>query len=70
MVNSNIKLFNQYIKENHQGLKARVESTDDLMTNIFKAYLVALDKDFVNYFEAKKDNNDNGQDLMVKTLMQ
>eukprot|EP00957_Ditylum_brightwellii_P040292 3049030-Ditylum_brightwellii.AAC.1 len=46
-VNSNIEFFNQYIKQNQEGLKARGESTDNLMTNLFKAYLVSSDGNFV-----------------------
>ena len=42
-VNSDIENFNQYVKVNVDGLKARGDQTDDLMINLFKAYQVASD---------------------------
>eukprot|EP00957_Ditylum_brightwellii_P212001 15366843-Ditylum_brightwellii.AAC.1 len=69
MVNSSINLFNQYVKQHQEGLKARGESTDDLMTNLFKAYLVASDGSFVRYIYIKKDTYDDGGDITVETLM-
>lgn len=68
-VNSNIKLFNGYVKENVEGLKARGESTDDLMTNLFKGYLVASDVEFVWYIKAKKDAYEDGEDVSKDKLM-
>ena len=43
-VHSNVELFNLHVKENRQGLKARGESTDDLMINLFKGHMAASDK--------------------------
>eukprot|EP00957_Ditylum_brightwellii_P138230 10536752-Ditylum_brightwellii.AAC.1 len=34
MVNNNTNLSHQYVKENQQGLMARGESIDNLMTNL------------------------------------
>ena len=43
-VNLYIENFNQYVKLNVDGLKARGERTDDLMINLLRAYHVALDR--------------------------
>ena len=45
-VNSNIDTFNQHVKVNVEGLKSRVESIDDIMTNILKAYDVSSYTEF------------------------
>ena len=68
-VSSNIEKFNQYVKVNVEGLKARGERTDDLMINLFKAYLVASDAEFVRYMKTKRDLYDNGEDISYKQLM-
>ncbi len=68
-VNSNIELFNQYVKTNKEGLVARGERTDDLLTNLFKAYLVVSDQEFVRYIKAKKDEYDDGGDIDEDKLM-
>ena len=54
-VNSNIEKFNQYVKVNVEGLRARGERTDDLMINLFKAYQVASDAVFVQYIKIKRN---------------
>ena len=38
-----------------EGLKSMGERTDDLMTNVFMAYHVASDADFVRYININKD---------------
>eukprot|EP00957_Ditylum_brightwellii_P051812 3929110-Ditylum_brightwellii.AAC.1 len=40
------------------------------MMNLLKAYLVVLDRDFVNYIKATKDNYDDGEDITIESLMQ
>ena len=55
-VNSDTEKFNQYVKVNIDGLKARGERTDDLMINLFKSYQVASDGEFVRYIK-KNDTN-------------
>ena len=52
-VNSNIENFNQYLKLKMDKLKARGDLTDDLMINLFKAYHVASDCEFVSYIKTK-----------------
>ena len=46
-VNLDIKNSNQYVKVNVDGLKARGDRTDDLMINLFEAYQVASDGEFL-----------------------
>ena len=46
-VNSYIENFNQYVKVNVDGIKARGERIDDLINNLFKAYQVASYGEFV-----------------------
>ena len=67
---SNIKEFNQYVKVNREGLRARGQTTDDLMVNLFKGYLKVEDRDFVQYMKMKKSFYDDGNDLTVDELMQ
>jgi hypothetical protein len=54
-IDSNIELFNQHVKINRDGLAARGESSDDLIINLFKAYLCLTDRGFVCYMMNKKD---------------
>jgi hypothetical protein len=53
MVKSNIEQFNKYVKVNWEGLKARGESCDDLMINLFKGYQSASDHEFIRYTKQK-----------------
>eukprot|EP00957_Ditylum_brightwellii_P027073 2047119-Ditylum_brightwellii.AAC.1 len=48
---------------------ARGKSTDNLMTNLFKAYLVASDGNFIRYIRIKKDAYNDGLDITVDALM-
>ena len=48
-LNLDIENFNQYVKLNVDGLKSRVERKDDLMINLFKAYQVTSNREFVIY---------------------
>ena len=68
-IDSNIQLFNQYVKVNREGLRARGESTDDLMINLFKGYMNAADRDFVEYIKLKKDQYDEGGEIDAEQLM-
>ena len=42
-VKSKIQTFNQNVKVNMEGIKARGERTDNLITNLFKAYQMESD---------------------------
>jgi hypothetical protein len=68
-VDSNIKIFNQYVKTQLAGLKARGETTNDLLTNHFKAYLNVSDEAFVRYIELKKIAFEDGQEMKPDALM-
>ena len=69
-VNSNIRLFNQYVKINLEGLKALRENHDDLMVNLFRGFMQAMDQDFVKYIKDKKDDYDEGADIDAERLME
>ena len=62
------KTFNQYVKVNVEGLKARVERTDDLMINLFKAYQVAFNGELVRYIKTNKDQFDDGYNLSLDKI--
>ena len=49
--NSNIELFNEHVSTAVEGLRARDERVDDLMTHLFKGYKIASDIKFVAYIE-------------------
>ena len=51
----NIDTFNQHLKVNIEGLKARGERTDDLTTNQFKVYHPYSDTEFIRYIKPKKN---------------
>ena len=68
-VQSNISLFNSYVKEQITNLAARGEQTQDLLTNLWRAYFVVSDKNFVRYIQAKKDNYDEGENIDQDNLM-
>ena len=59
-VNSDIENFNQYVKVNVDGLKARGERIDDIIINLFKAYQAASYGQFVRYKKKKRDQYDDG----------
>ena len=43
--------------------------THDLLSNLFRAYKVVSDKDFVTYINKKKDEYDEGKDITTSQLM-
>lgn len=68
-ITSNIIAFNEYVKEQRLNLAARGGVTHDLMTNLWKAYSVASDQEFVSYIKRKKDLYDEGAEITPDTLM-
>ena len=68
-VGSNITTFNEYVKRQRLSLTARGGVTHDLMTNLWKAYLSASDRDFVEFIKRKKDAYDEGEDITADSLM-
>ena len=63
MIDSDITKFNQHVKSLWN------ETTNDLLTNLFKEYLAASDKQFVEYIKKKKDEYEEGTDLSTDWLM-
>ena len=68
-VSSNIVTFNEYVKEQRLNLAARGGITHDLMTNLWKAFSVASDHEFVQYIKRKKDLYDEGAEMSPDSLM-
>ena len=68
-VNSNIENFNQYVKVNVDGLKARGERTYDLMIEIFKAYQVASGCRNFRYIKTKRYHYDDRYNITEDKVM-
>ncbi len=66
-VKSDIEEFNRYDKLNHQCLQACGKRCDNIMIRLFKAYLVASDREFVTYIKLKKMMKDK-TDCNLKNL--
>ena len=63
-VKSDIEEFNRYVKLNYQGLQARGERYNDMMIHLFKAYLIASDREFVTYIKLKKMEHEEGRNCL------
>ena len=68
-INSNIKLFNTYVKQQLEALSARGETTQDLLTNLFKGYLAASDRQFIDYIKSKLLLHEEGKTFSSNQLM-
>jgi len=68
-IDSDILKFNRHVKSLLERLHARNGTTQDLLVNLFRAYAVVSDKDFVSYIRKKEDEYDEGQDIDPNTLM-
>jgi hypothetical protein len=68
-VDCNVELFNKHVKEVVTGLRARGESTDELVVNLFKAYHVVGGSEFSRYMKNKRDAYDDGEDVQTDPLM-
>ena len=69
-LNNDIKAINKYINNQVEALTQRGETSSDLMTNIFKAYAVVQDKDFVRYVDDLKTQYEDGRlDMDADKLM-
>ena len=68
-VNSDTEYFNQYVKVNMDELKSRGEQKDDLIINLFKAYQVASDREFVISINTKQDKYDDGYNISPDELI-
>jgi hypothetical protein len=69
LADCNVELFNQHVKEVVAGLRARGESTDELVVNLFKAYRVVGDSEFSRYMKNKRDAYDDGEYVQPDPLM-
>ena len=58
-----------YVNFNVYGLKPRGEQMDYLMINLFKAYHVASDGEFVGYINTKRYQYNNGYNISPDKLM-
>ena len=67
---SNIRLFNQYVKDQRSSLMARGGQSEDLLINIFKGYLTCKDASFVEYITKKQDDYDEGVAMTPDDIMQ
>jgi hypothetical protein len=54
-IGSDITKFNGYVRLFIDSLAARGETSNDLLTNLFKGYEAATDKTFVDYIGRKKE---------------
>ena len=68
-IESDILKFNEHVKNLLDRLYARSGTTEDLLSNVFRAYKVVSDKDFVKYINKKKDEYDEGKDIDAHQLM-
>ena len=68
-VDSDITKFNQHVKNLMNSLAARGATTQDLLANLFNRYAAASDKAFVNYIKKKKEDYDEGNDILPNQLM-
>lgn len=63
-LNSDIKAFNDYVTGLRNMLRARGESTDDIISHIFLGYAAASDRDFVMYMSQKRNEYEDGESNM------
>ena len=68
-VNSDIGLFNQYVKMLIQSLTARNQGTSDLLINLFKGYSAVSDETFRAWLGRKQDDHEEGEELTPDALM-
>ena len=62
-IDSNIKIFNDYVKTQVHVLTSRGETENYLMINIFKGHRVENYCVFVSYIDEKKDEYDEGGNI-------
>jgi hypothetical protein len=68
-VDSNIKVFNFFVKAQLRKLAARGETTQDLLINLFKGYKVADDAEFLDFIRRKENAYEEGHDVDTDNLM-
>ena len=68
-INSNIKKSNIYVKQQVDGLFARGQTTNDLLSNLFKGYLAASNRQFTAYIKTKLERYEEGSNISSNDLM-
>jgi hypothetical protein len=69
-IGSDITKFNGYVRLLIDSLSARGETTQDLLTNLFKGYAAASDKTFVEYMGRKLEKYEEGDHTTADSLME
>jgi hypothetical protein len=69
-IGSDITKFNGYVRMLIDSLAARGETTQDLLTNLFKGYQAASDKSFVEYIGRKLEKYEEGENITADGLME
>lgn len=70
-LNGDVKAFNDYVTGLRNMLRARGESTDDIISHIFVGYAAASDRDFVAYMSQKRNEYEDGESNMdLNQIMQ
>ena len=68
-LNSNVFVFNLYVREQQEGLAARGQTTYHLLTNLFKGYMATSDKKFTKYIKDIQITYDDGDNITPEQLM-
>ena len=68
-IGHDIDKFNQQVRGLVEQLAERGETTQDLLSNLFKGYKAASDKSFVAYINKKEEDYDEGTDIEPALLM-
>ena len=68
-LDSNIQDFNLYVKAQVKNLSARGETSNDLLSNLFKGYKAATDSEFLDLIKRKENEYEEGHDVSVNDLM-
>ena len=68
-VDYNIETFNQYVASQSSALLARGDTSNDLLVNFFKAYLLVPGVTFTNYIQKQKGDYDDGDDKVTENSL-
>jgi hypothetical protein len=60
-IKSDITQMNTYVRTQLRSLHARGEDTQDLLTNLFKGYMAASDKEFRDYIKGRQEEYDDNR---------
>ena len=68
-VDYDIETFNKDVAAQRSALIARGETSNYLLVNLFKTYLLVPDVTFTNYIQKQKDNYDDGDDKVTENFL-